>query len=98
MDDFSRASKLAEIWKQLAWLEENISKDGPYMTGDKLTHADLTWFPTAIFMEFMLPRVFDWPQIFHEKDHFPKLTLWFETNQKNDIFGKVHNEIFSFWV
>ena len=25
MDDFSRASKLAEIWKQLTWLEENIS-------------------------------------------------------------------------
>jgi hypothetical protein len=34
MDDFSRASKLAEMWKQLTWLEENISKKGPYMAGE----------------------------------------------------------------
>ena len=78
MDDFSRGSKLAEIWKQLTWLEDQISEDGPFMAGDEISHADLTWFPTAIFMEFMLPRVFDWPKIFHEKENFPKLTKWFE--------------------
>lgn len=78
MDDFSRGSKLAEIWKQLSWLEDQISEDGPFMAGEDISHADLTWFPTAIFMEFMLPRVFDWPKIFHETEHFPKLTKWFE--------------------
>ena len=75
MDNYSRAAKLAEIWKQLTWLEEQCR--GKYLAGDHLSHADLTWFPTAVFMEFMLPRVFDWPTIFHERKHFPKLTAWF---------------------
>ena len=97
MDDFSRASKLAEIWKQLTWLEENICEEGPYMAGTEITHADLTWFPSAIFMEFMLPRVFDWPTVFHETQHFPKLTKWFENLQRDEVFAKVHDEIFSFW-
>ena len=70
----TRAKKLAEIWKQLNWLEEQCK--GPYLAGDRITHADLTWFPTTIFMEFMLPRVYDWPEIFHETDSFPKLTKW----------------------
>ena len=68
------------------------------MAGKDLSHADLTWFPTCIFMEFMLPRVFDWPDVFHEKDHFPKLTTWFENLQKDEQFSKVHGEVFNFWV
>jgi len=63
-----------------------------------LSHADLTWFPTCIFMEFLLPRNYKWPQIFHEKDNFPKLTKWFENLQKDDVFAKVHDEVWSFWI
>ena len=67
------------------------------MTGKDLSHADLTWFPTAIFMEYMLPRVFNWPNLFHESTHFPKLTKWFENLQEDDTFAKVHSEIYSHW-
>jgi hypothetical protein len=46
------------------------------MAGDRITHADLTWFPTTIFMEFMLPRVFGWDNLFNETETFPKITAW----------------------
>ena len=65
---------------------KKISNEGPYMAGKYISHADLTWFPTAIFMEFMLPKVFEWPKVFHEKHHFPKLASWFENLQKNEVF------------
>merc|ERR1712107_496960 len=47
MDLKTRALKFAEIWKQLTWLNANIV--GPYLVGDNITLADLTWFPTTIF-------------------------------------------------
>jgi glutathione S-transferase len=72
-----RAAKIAEIHKQLSWLEENMV-GGPYLTGDKICHSDMTWFPTCVFIEYMLPRAFGWPMIFHETEMFPKLTAWFE--------------------
>jgi len=96
MDRPTRAAKLAEIWKQLTWLEATIRD--PFMAGDKVTHADMTWYPTCIFMEFMLPRVFGWPEVFHEKEHFPKLTAWFERLNRDPIFAGVRDEIWNFWV
>lgn len=96
MDRPTRAAKLAELWKQLNWLEQNIKE--PYMGGERVTHADMTWYPTVIFMEFMLPRVFGWPQLFHETVHFPKLTKWFGHCSKDPIFAKVHEEIWNFWL
>lgn len=92
----TRAKKLAEIWKQLTWLESQVK--GPYLAGDRITHADMTWFPTAIFMEFMLPRVYEWPEIFHETDNFPKLTTWHAKCMKNPIFARIRGEIWDFWV
>merc|ERR1712232_254108 len=96
MDRASRAAKIAEIWQQLTWLESQIKQ--PYMGGARVSHADMTWYPTAIFMEFMLPRVFNWPAVFHETVHFPKLTAWFEMLSKDPIFAAVHGEIWDFWV
>jgi len=96
MDKPTRASKLAEIWKQLTWLEENTV--GPYLAGPRITLADMTWYPTTIFMEFMLPRVFGWPQVFHETEHFPKLTSWFAELGKNSIFTDCRQEIWDYWV
>lgn len=90
-----RAAKLKELWKQLSWLEENIKQ--PYMAGDRVTHADMTWFPTCIFMEFLLPRNFEWPKVFHEKEHFPKLSAWFEEVRKLPAFEQTHSEIWGFW-
>ena len=86
-----RAAKLAEIFKQLSWLEEQIRL--PYMAGDTVTHADLTWLPTATFMELLLPEVFGWSKIFYEQDVFPKLTAWFQRCLENAHFSKTRNEI-----
>eukprot|EP00406_Dinophysis_acuminata_P000073 CAMPEP_0179212006 /NCGR_PEP_ID=MMETSP0797-20121207/828_1 /TAXON_ID=47934 /ORGANISM="Dinophysis acuminata, Strain DAEP01" /LENGTH=314 /DNA_ID=CAMNT_0020917495 /DNA_START=17 /DNA_END=957 /DNA_ORIENTATION=- len=96
MDRPTRAAKVAEIWTQLNWLEQHVKS--PYMAGERLTHADLTWFPTATFMEFMLPRVFAWPEVFRETETFPKLTAWFTHLTEQDIFKSVHGEIWDFWV
>jgi glutathione S-transferase len=66
------------------------------MAGDQISHADLTWFPTAIFMKFMLPRNFGWPRVFDEDDHFPKLNQWFQKCYEDPIFKGVYDEIWPF--
>jgi len=104
MDIETRAAKVAEIHKQLCWLEGN-AKFGPYLGGDRLTHADLTWFPTAVFMELLLPLVFDWTPIFVAMDddeedenvstakEFPRLSGWFRTCLSNPCFVETRKEI-----
>ena len=66
MDLPTRAAKMAEIWKQLNWLEakKQSSSPSPFLVSDQLTLADMTWFPTCVFMEFLLPRFFGWPHLF----------------------------------
>lgn len=47
MDLPTRADKIAEIWKQLSWLEARVAAAGagPFLLGDsQLTLADLTWY------------------------------------------------------
>jgi glutathione S-transferase len=95
MDKPTRAAKLKDLWKHLTWLEETIKQ--PYMAGDRITHADMTWFPTCIFVEFLAPRNFQWPKMFHEKECFPKLTAWFEKCYEMPEFKKTHDEIMGFW-
>lgn len=86
-----RAAKLKELFDQLCWLESQARL--PYLAGN-LSHADLTWFPTFNFMEFMLPRSFGWSEdIFHETKHFPRLTLWYEHCLKDPEFQRVREEI-----
>merc|ERR1712166_1633440 len=78
----TRAAKLRELWQHLVWMEENMDAK-PFMVGDKLSLADMTWFPTVIFMEYMLPRVFGWQDFFNcEFDEFPKFSKWFKTSDK----------------
>merc|ERR1712060_119103 len=95
MDRPTRAANLAEIWKQLSWLEGMIKL--PYMAGDTLTHADMTWFPTTILMEYMLPRNFGWPEMFHETDHFPRLAKWLASAMKQEAFKAVREDLLRFW-
>lgn len=90
-----RAAKLAEIWKQLNWLEDTCK--GPYLAGSKVTNADFTWYPTTIFMEFMLPRVFQWPEIFKDTACFPKLVAWHQNCTADPMFAQVRQEIWDFW-
>lgn len=91
MDVATRAAKLKEIHKQLTWLEGQLRL--PYMAGDRITHADCTWFPTCVFMELLLPYTFGWSPIFHEEQHFPKLTTWFHKCMKNEHFSKTYGEV-----
>ena len=104
----TRAAKVAEIYNQLCWLEEN-GKFAPYLGGNRLTHADLTWFPTAVFMELLLPLVFDWAPVFVAGDEkegdgatpatigqqeFPRLGGWFRRCLAVDpCFVKTRQEI-----
>eukprot|EP00970_Alexandrium_tamarense_P008671 scaffold1657_cov182-Alexandrium_tamarense.AAC.14 len=86
-----RAAKVAEIYDRLCWLESTIKL--PYMAGESLSHADLTWYPTCIFMETLLPYVFNWAQIFHETNSFPRLTQWFENCSRNEHFVSIRDDI-----
>merc|ERR1712187_107362 len=77
MDIKTRAAKVLEIWKQLTWLNDQV--EGPYLCGEKVSLADFTWYPTTIFMEFMFPRVFGWPDIFRDEEGaFPKIAKWWK--------------------
>jgi len=49
-------------------------------------------------MEFMLPRVFDWPEVFHETDCFPNLTTWHAKCSENPVFAQVRKEIWDYWA
>lgn len=95
MDRETRAKKVEELWKQLCLLNSIIV--GPYLTGDQVTLADFTWYPTIIFMEFMLPRVFGWKDIFYEDVHLPKFSKWFKFLSSISNFAKVRQDIWTFW-
>ncbi|KAL7481541.1 hypothetical protein ACHAW6_007232 [Cyclotella cf. meneghiniana] len=91
-DPVVRASKLREIFDRLNWLEIIIRS--PFMAGERMSHADITWFPTCVFMEVLLPYVFDWSPIFHEYEVFPRLSQWFEMCCKNEHFASVRDDIY----
>ncbi|CAJ1924713.1 unnamed protein product [Cylindrotheca closterium] len=89
-----RAAKLAELYQQLIWLE-GIAQQ-PFLVGERITHADINWFPTAVFMELLLPRVFDWTPVFHETEinkDFKRLGRWFQRCMKEEHFAKTREEI-----
>ena len=88
-----RAAKLKEMFERLCWLEETVKL--PYMAGGRISHADITWFPTCIFLEVLLPYVFDWSPIFHETEHFPRLTRWFSVCLSNEHFESVRQDIYN---
>jgi len=96
-DPIIRAAKLNELHKQLSWLEETMVGT-PYLAGERMTHADITWFPTCIFMELLLPYVFGWAAIFYETKYFPRLTKWFQACLKNEHFGSIRRDIYNVLV
>lgn len=107
MSHETRAAKLAEIWRQLHWLEDQASTaeaeaaGGPHLLGAELTLADLTWFPTCVFMEFMLPRVFQWPALFDAAaggdTPFPALAAWYTRLRAAPVFADTHADIWEYW-
>merc|ERR1719502_2586959 len=102
MDLPTRSCKISEIWKQLNWLEKEAAKtsaSGPHLLGEQMTLADFTWFPTCVFMEFMLPRVFGWPELFlpGEATPFPTLAAWYTHLKATPAFAAVHADIWGYW-
>lgn len=106
MDLQTRAAKLGEIWRQLNWLEAEVTKlssGGPHLLGEQLTLADLTWFPTCVFMEFILPRFFGWPHLFDPDTTqpaptpFPRLAAWYTAVQCTPAFASVRSDILGYW-
>jgi hypothetical protein len=68
------------------------------MNGNSISLADLTWYPTAIILKFIMKRVFQWPLLFGEYDYFPNLTNWFDTILNNSkIFEEVHDQLWFYW-
>lgn len=89
-----RASKVKEIYERLSWLESIIRL--PFMAGERISHADITWFPTCVFMEVLLPYVFGWSPIFHVSGTFPRLASWYSRcRTKNEHFNSVRDDIYS---
>ena len=96
MDLPSRAAKVAELWKQLSWLEATMA--GPCLAGPQLSLADLTWFPTAVFMKFLLPRALGWDDVFAEgSSPFPKLAAWYGRLDAQPAFAATRADIWGYW-
>ena len=106
MDLKTREAKIGEIWRQLTWLEAQVAAlhkatGGSYLLGDQLTLADFTWFPTCVFMEYILPRVFGWPDPFvvGELTPFPSLARWYTTlQQRHAPFVETRKDIWEYWT
>jgi hypothetical protein len=97
-----RAAKIHELWRQLNWLEDHVEQGSRYLVGNQLTLADFTWFPTCVFMEYMLPNFFGWPQLFDPgappPQPFPKLAAWYAGLRADEpAFASVHAEIWNYW-
>lgn len=99
MSPETREAKLAELWTQVTWLDRQIV--GDFLAGPEITLADLTWYPTCVFMEYLLPRVFKW-QLFGDNDTThsptPSLAKWYKHATNADpAFAKVRQSILEYW-
>jgi glutathione S-transferase len=99
MDRPTRAKKIQELWEQLKWLNDNMIGD-KYILGDThLSLADLTWYPGTINMEFILPRVFGWPQdLFTSFKYLPKLAKWWTHLTTLPPFAAIRQTILDSWI
>jgi glutathione S-transferase len=96
MNAKTRAANVAELYKQLCWLDKT-STCAPYLVGDRITHADLTWYPTMVMIQFLVPRSIGWPTDFLARQ-FPKLDQWYShctnlSNQYHAQFAKIRDAI-----
>mmetsp|Transcript_24908 Transcript_24908/g.80598 ORF Transcript_24908/g.80598 Transcript_24908/m.80598 type:complete len:579 (+) Transcript_24908:79-1815(+) len=106
MDANTRAAKLHELWKQLSWLDTYIAHDdkrSPYLVKSHPTPtlADFTWYPTCVFMEFMLPKIFQWPTLFDPATPTPtpRVAKWYDhlTHQGDPAFRNTRATILDYW-
>jgi len=87
----TRQDALKELQKQLQVIEDLVSgeRDGYYLCGADCSLADVTLFPTMVFIKEMLPKFEP-----YANDLPPKLSKWFDDVKANDAdFMKVHDEV-----
>jgi len=101
----SRAETIRQLRKQLAVAEDLADGSGPYLTGEEISLADATLFPTMVFVTQMLPKFEeaivspDRPTTTEERDAAadalgPKLLAWWAHMTTKDPEGmRVHEEI-----
>lgn len=84
------------MWARLNELERMIS--APYMCGLALSSPDITWFPSCIFMEFMLPRVFGWANFLREAEGpLPRLAAWYAEMLRVPACARWHEVAWALW-
>jgi glutathione S-transferase len=99
MDRPTRAKKIQELWEQLKWLNDNMIGDKYLLGNTHLSLADLTWYPGTINMEFILPRVFGWPQdLFTSTKYLPKLAKWWAHLTSLPAFAAMRQSILDSWI
>jgi diadenosine tetraphosphate (Ap4A) HIT family hydrolase/glutathione S-transferase len=84
----TRRDALDELVKQLMVIEDLIDpSSGMYLCGE-ISLADATLFPTAIFIDHMLPKYDIYPAL------PPKMAAWFNClKEKDPVFQKVFDEV-----
>ena len=88
-----RVAKLNDLWKQLDVLESMFLVGSGHFVGN-MSLADLTVFPSMVYMEYYLVKVFDWSidgDVFFKR---PKLKNWYYSQCcRLQAFLKVKEEI-----
>ncbi|CAM9789201.1 unnamed protein product, partial [Ectocarpus sp. 13 AM-2016] len=83
-----RIAALDDLQAQLGYLEELASPDGPFLSGNELSLADATAWPTMIFVrEMMLPRFGRTPAL------GPRLLAWCEYMGRHLVGKRIADEI-----
>eukprot|EP00667_Euglena_gracilis_P019457 EG_transcript_20863 len=84
-----RRAGLQQIHQQLRVIEGR-ARAAPYLAGSEPTAADAALFPTAVFLNFILPRHFGWASAF---DGCPKLAQWFDFLSRDPQGARVRAEV-----
>ncbi|KAK9825038.1 hypothetical protein WJX74_002766 [Apatococcus lobatus] len=88
MDKEPRAEQIGQINTQLDNLEKLVV--GPYVVGDELTTADGSLLPNLCWMNYILPQLFGWENVFKNR---PKLAACWQTIQQDEAASKVIAEL-----
>lgn len=89
MDKAARAAGIASINDSLYGLEKLAAsaRGAPWLLpGDKPSIADASIFPHFVFITYMLPRFFGWPDVFSGR---PRLAEWWAAVQRDPLAAKV---------
>jgi hypothetical protein len=92
----TRAKKIQELWGT-AQINDNMIGDKYLLGNTQLTLADLTCYPGTINMEFILPRVFGWPQDLFTTQ-VPKLAKWWAHLTSLPVFAAMRQSILDTWI